>query len=90
MGEGRPYCAAVLWIDGTPDDARRDAVAKAIAAIDRSLSHPEQVKRWAVLADDLTVDGGDLTPNLKLRRDRVAARSADVIDGLYEHEEVHA
>ena len=88
VGEGRPFCAALLWIDGTPTEARRDAVAHAIAEIDRSLSHPEQVKRWAVLPDDLSVGAGDLTPNLKLRRERVAARFADVIDGLYQREEV--
>ena len=90
VGEARPYCAALLWIDGAPDDPQRDVVAQEIAAIDRGLSHPEQVKRWAVLADDLSIDGGDLTPNLKLRRDRVATRFGDVIDGLYEHEEVRA
>lgn len=90
VGEARPYCTALLWLDGEPDDARRGVVDKGIGAIDPTLSHPEQVKRWAVLADDLSVDKGDLTPNLKLRRDRVASRFADVIDGLYENEEVHA
>ncbi|MGZ4152303.1 MAG: SDR family oxidoreductase [Actinomycetota bacterium] len=90
VGEARPFCAALLWIDGSPTEARRDLVAGAIAEIGRSLSHPEQVKRWVVLADDLSVEAGDLTPNLKLRREHVAARFADVIDGLYEREEVRA
>jgi long-chain acyl-CoA synthetase len=90
VGEARPFCTALLWIEGQPTDARRDAVARAIGGIDRTLSHPEQVKRWAVLADDLSIDGGELTPNLKLRRERIAVRFADVIEGLYEREEVHA
>jgi long-chain acyl-CoA synthetase len=90
VGEARPYCTALLWIEDEPTPARRDAVAQAIERIDRDLSHPEQVKRWMVLADDLSIEGGDLTPNLKLRRNRVAARLADVIDGLYEREEVPA
>ena len=87
MGEARRFCTALLWVDGTPTDARRDVVAGAIAEINRSLSHPEQVKRWAVLADDLSIGAGDLTPNLKLRRERIVTRHADVIDGLYEREE---
>jgi long-chain acyl-CoA synthetase len=90
VGEGRPFCAALLWVDGAPTDARRDAVARAMAEIDRSLSHPEQVKRWAVLPDDLSIGAGDLTPNLKLRRERIAARFAGVIDGLYQREAVGA
>ncbi len=88
VGEARPFCSALLWIDGAPTGERRSAVADAIAEINRGLSHPEQVKRWAVLPDDLSVDTGDLTPNLKLRRERVAARFADQIEGLYQREEV--
>ena len=90
VGEARPYCAALLWVDGAPTDERRDLVARAIDDINGSLSHPEQVKRWVVLLDDLSVEGGDLTPNLKLRRERVTRRLRDVIEGLYEREEVHA
>ena len=90
VGEARPYCAALLWVDGAPTDERRDLVARAIEDINGSLSHPEQVKRWVVLSDDLSVEGGDLTPNLKLRRERVTRRLADVIEGLYEREEVRA
>jgi long-chain acyl-CoA synthetase len=90
VGEGRPYCAALIWIDGEPTDVRREQVAREIDRIDASLSHPEQVKRWAILADDLSVERGDLTPNLKLRRNRVAARLGGVIDGLYEREEARA
>jgi long-chain acyl-CoA synthetase len=90
VGEGRPYCAALLWIDGEPTDDRRESVAREIDRIDASLSHPERVKRWALLADDLSIERGDLTPNLKLRRNRVAARLADVVAGLYEREEAPA
>ena len=43
-----------------------------------------------MLADDLSIENGDLTPNLKLRRGRIEERFADVIAGLYEREEVRA
>ncbi|MGZ8596180.1 MAG: hypothetical protein ACXWYJ_11020 [Actinomycetota bacterium] len=48
------------------------------------------MKRWAVLADDLSIPNGDLTPNLKLRRRCIEERFADAIAGLYEREEVRA
>ena len=48
------------------------------------LSGPEQVKHWAVLPYDLSTGGGDLTANLKLKRQAVADRYADVIAVLYD------
>jgi long-chain acyl-CoA synthetase len=51
--------------------------------VNRHLSHPEQVKRWAVLPNDLSIANGDLTANLKLRRREVERRFADEIDRLY-------
>jgi long-chain acyl-CoA synthetase len=81
VGEGRSFCAALLWVEGTCDATMIDA---AVTDMNRRLSHPEQVKRWAVLPNDLSIEGGDLTAILKLRRHRVEARFGGVIDSLYE------
>ena len=84
VGDGRPYCVALLWIidpDSAPTPA---AVGEAIAELSRGLSHPEQVKRWAVLANDLAIERGDLTANLKLKRGPVGARLHGVIEALYD------
>jgi len=81
VGEGRSFCAALLWVEGTCDAAVIDA---AVMDANRRLSHPEQVKRWAVLPNDLSIEGGDLTANLKLKRHPVEARFRGVIDSLYE------
>jgi long-chain acyl-CoA synthetase len=81
VGEGRSFCVALLWVDGTGDATTIDA---AVIDTNRRLSHPEQVKRWAVLPNDLSIEGGELTANLKLRRHMVEARFRGVIDSLYE------
>ena len=52
--------------------------------INEQLSHPEQVKRWIVAARPLSVAAGELTPNLKTRRNVVAETRADLIDALYD------
>jgi long-chain acyl-CoA synthetase len=84
VGEGRPYCAALIWVKKGIDRARASAsIEQAVLEIDKGLSHPEQVKKWATLEDDLTICGGDLTANMKLRRTAVSNRLRDVIDGLY-------
>jgi len=83
VGEGRPFCAALLWVEGTGDAGTVDA---AVTEMNRQLSHPEQVKRWIVLPNDLSIEGGELTANLKLRRHEVEARFHGEIERLYEEQ----
>ncbi len=84
IGEGRPYCVALLWIIDPDSAPAPDAIGRAMEAISRELSHPEQVKRWAVLLNDLSIERGDLTANLKLKRQATAARFGRLIEGLYD------
>lgn len=50
------------------------------------LSRPERIKRFRLVTDQWSVDSGDLTPTLKLRRRAVLARYSAVVDGLYEQQ----
>jgi long-chain acyl-CoA synthetase len=84
LGDDRPFCAAILWV--SPDGSMRsliDYTKQAIAEINRQLSHPEQVKRWAILEDELSIERGEMTASLKLKRDEVTLRFAHVVDALY-------
>jgi long-chain acyl-CoA synthetase len=84
VGEGRPYCGALLWINADAcDPVRAAALDAAIVQMNSHLSHPEQVKRWVVLTNNLSVEGGDLTPNLKLKRPAVAHRLQVLVGALY-------
>jgi long-chain acyl-CoA synthetase len=81
VGERRPYCAAILWSAGGPLD--EVALEAGMEAVNARLSHPEQIRRWVVLPNDLSIDRGDLTANLKLRRTAIAERLGDAIAALY-------
>ena len=83
VGEARPYCTALLWLREDVTASDRATIDAAVARVNANLSHPEQVKRWAILANDLSIEGGDLTANLKLKRPAVYARHAVVIEALY-------
>jgi long-chain acyl-CoA synthetase len=42
-----------------------------------------QIKKFAILDHDLSVEGGELTPTLKVKRQVIASKYADVLDKLY-------
>jgi long-chain acyl-CoA synthetase len=55
-------------------------------AVDRAnarVSRPEQVKKFALLPEQWTPEGGQLTPTLKLRRGAIATRHSRLLDELY-------
>ncbi len=47
------------------------------------LARYQQVKRFAVLASEFSIESGELTPTLKLRRSRILERHGDRIESLY-------
>jgi long-chain acyl-CoA synthetase len=88
LGEGRPALCALLWLKGgsaTPEALEQ--VDLAVRQLNAELSHPEQVKRWAVLAEGPSIESGELTGNLKLRRQVVLARRNGVVELLYKDRE---
>jgi long-chain acyl-CoA synthetase len=46
-------------------------------------NHVEQVKRFELLPNEWTVDGGELTPTLKLKRKVIMEKYRDAIDRIY-------
>ena len=85
VADARPFTTALLWLeeDASADFAFEELDA-AVRAVNEQLSHPEQVKRWIVAARPLTVAAGELTPNLKVRRDMVAGTRAALVEALYD------
>jgi long-chain acyl-CoA synthetase len=67
--------------------AREPAIRELIAAeVDRAntrYAQVEQVKKFAILEQDLTQAGGELTPTLKVKRNVVADKYAELLDSLY-------
>jgi hypothetical protein len=84
VGEGRPFCVALLWIQANALDVEAgQRIDHMIGQINQGLSHPEQVKRWAVLRNDLSIESGDQTANLKLKRQAIARRLDNILEELY-------
>jgi long-chain acyl-CoA synthetase len=60
-----------------------DRLMKEIDKVNQGMGHWEQVKKIVLLPTELTIDAGELTPTLKLKRKPIQARYASLIDGIY-------
>ena len=85
VGEGKPFCVALMWvIEENGTSTQDESIDRAVLTMNKQLSHPEQIKRWAILRNDLSIERGDLTGNLKLKRRAVTQRLQTVISSLYD------
>lgn len=80
FGDEKPYCISLIWVD---EDVKPDHIDWAVQKVNSKLSHPEKIKRWAVLKNDLSIGKGDLTANLKLKRKNITKRYQDLIEFMY-------
>jgi long-chain acyl-CoA synthetase len=62
----------------------RAEIERGVADANSHLARPEQVRRYAVLADEWTAQTGELTPSLKRRRPVIMERYATQIAALYD------
>lgn len=60
-----------------------DEVQKAVDASNAQFARVEQVKKFRILPRNLTVDDGELTPTLKIKRRVVYEHFADQIEAMY-------
>ena len=66
------------------DPQVRELVQDAIKVLNADLASYETLKRFAILPKDLSVEDGELTPSLKVKRKVVETKYKDVLDGFYE------
>jgi long-chain acyl-CoA synthetase len=67
----------------TKSDAVHDMIDEHVQKLNASLNRWETIKKWAVLDQDLSVEGGQLTPSLKVKRGVVAEQNKETLDGFY-------
>ena len=56
---------------------------RGVDAVNQNLSNVERIKKFTILPADLSTDGGELTPTLKVKRKSVNEKYADQIEALY-------
>jgi long-chain acyl-CoA synthetase len=63
---------------------------KEIQSRSNTLAEYEAVRRFAILPEDLSVDGGELTATLKIKRNVIAHKYKPVVEALFRDEPVDA
>jgi long-chain acyl-CoA synthetase len=96
-GDGRKYLVAGVWPNEAVVDAHlaasgvradgaeavRALVQRRIDQVNAQLASYETIKRFAVMTRPLTVEGGMLTPTLKVRRKKVYEAFREELEALY-------
>ena len=87
VGDRRPFLGAVVVVADdlrTASKTTQGAHIKAVLnAINADLSTPEKIRRFVIADAPFSVENGEMTPTLKLRRHIIAAHYAKAIDALY-------
>jgi long-chain acyl-CoA synthetase len=58
-------------------------IKKKIDEVNSSLSSYEKIKKFKILSKDFSVEAGELTPTLKLKRGIIEKKYHDIIDKMY-------
>lgn len=61
----------------------RAEIQDAVNAANEMVSHTEAIKRFHILPRDLTEEGGELTPTMKVKRNVVLERYSRIVDEIY-------
>lgn len=56
---------------------------KQINEVNKQLSNAQGIKNFAILPNELTIEGEELTPTMKLKRRVINAKYADLIESIY-------
>ncbi|PYX28270.1 MAG: hypothetical protein DMG80_16820 [Acidobacteria bacterium] len=79
VGNARGYLAALVT-----GRVSTDKVQAALDVVNLELPHYKQVRAFHVVGDPFTIESGLLTANGKLKRDLIAERFQNEIDGMYQ------
>jgi long-chain acyl-CoA synthetase len=96
IGDRRKFLSALVTLDleriaakgGDPARAHDDAAIKAsiqahLDEINQQWARVEQIKKFTILPRNFTIEDGELTPTLKVKRNRVNEHFAREIEAMY-------
>ena len=89
IGDKRKYLSALITLD---DDKKQKlseknnfikTIQSDINTINQKLASVEQIKKFEILPNDLSIENGELTPTMKVKRKVVNQKYAQQIESMY-------
>ena len=72
------------YADIAKSDAANEMVQGYVDKLNATLARYETIKKFVILEKDLSLEDGDLTPSLKVKRKAVEKKYMNILDDLYE------
>jgi long-chain acyl-CoA synthetase len=82
IGDKLPYVTALITINGELATAA-PAVERAVKDVNRQLPAFEQIRKFKILDRDFSIESGELTPTMKLRKSRILENHRALVNELY-------
>lgn len=80
VGDKKPYCVAMIWGDETFNPRN---FSKTIESVNQRLSNPEKIRKWMIMKKELSIEDGDITANLKLKRQNILKKYEISVNMIY-------
>lgn len=74
---GKSYAEVV----GSPEI--KSVIDGHIAELNAKLNPWEQIKKYEILSEDMTIENGEITPSMKMKRKVIEEKNAEVLAGFY-------
>ena len=75
--------------DFTDNEEIYNEIENSVQKLNKEFSNPEQIKKFKILSRDFTIDDGELTPTLKIRRKQINDNWSSVIETMYTADSEH-
>ena len=82
VGDKLPFVTALITVNGEVTSAA-PAVERAVKEVNRQLPSFEQIRKFKILDRDFSIDFGELTPTMKLRKSRILENHRALVNELY-------
>ena len=87
IGDKLPFVTALITINAQGMESLKDDldghVKKTVAKVNKQLPSFEQIRKFKILEKDFSIETGELTPTMKVRRGRVLENYRSVVSELY-------
>ncbi len=88
IGDKLPYVTALITINVSAVEPSKgvevvELVQKTVTRVNKQLPSFEQIRKFRILEKDFSIESGELTPTMKVRRGRVLENYRSVVSELY-------